>query len=95
MISWQPAAMSAEYLASASSSRDVTLSDGTRLGRLWQMVSNDMLDREESEAVTVMARVHPDNERSLPFCGRIGLAVCNLDSNGLVVCAGLIGRSIV
>lgn len=59
---------------------------------LWNVVANDIFDRQ-GEAVTVFARVHPENERGLEYCRRIGLIPTTRDSYGLVICAGLIARA--
>jgi hypothetical protein len=74
--------------------RDATLTNGLRASdALWQVVSNDIFDRERAETVTVVARVHPENRRSLRFCEWIGLVVREPEPDGLVVCAGLVGGS--
>jgi hypothetical protein len=66
-----------------------TLTNGARASdTLWQVVVNDMLTRPGDSSSTVVARVHPDNDRSLAFCSRIGLTPIEPDHNGLIICAG-------
>jgi len=60
---------------------------------LWNVVANDIFDRQGAVATIVFARVHPDNERALAYCRRIGLIPTTHDSHGLVICAGLTARA--
>jgi hypothetical protein len=65
------------------------LSDGQRASDvLWQVIVTDMLARPGDPPSTIIARVHPDNARSLRYCQRSGLLAGERDSHGLVICSG-------
>jgi hypothetical protein len=69
------------------------LSNGQRASDvLWEVIANDILDREGDVDLLVFARVDPANHRSLAYCSRIGLVPTDRDSHGLVICAGPIAR---
>jgi len=71
-----------------------SLTNGKRASdTLWEVVVNDMLVRPGVVPTTVVARVHPDNARSLRFCSRIGLDPIELDGHGLMICAGPLMRT--
>lgn len=70
------------------------LSNGEKASdALWSVAANDVLDRHLAADITVFARVHPENERSLKFCERVGLEPTQADANGLIVCIGRVGRA--
>jgi hypothetical protein len=52
-----------------------------------QVIVNDVFGRPGDSPQTVVARVHPDNVRSLRYCQRIGLLPGGRDSHGLVICS--------
>jgi predicted SnoaL-like aldol condensation-catalyzing enzyme len=81
------------FAAVELSKQGMSLGNGERASDvLWNVVANDMLDRSESVQLTVFARVHPDNRRSLKFCERIGLRATQPDSYGLIICIGTVAR---
>lgn len=67
------------------------LPDGRRTSdALWEVVANDMFERDGADELVVVAKVQQDNLRSLSYCARIGLTARSTDRTGLVVCAGIL-----
>jgi hypothetical protein len=79
------------FAAVATQWQGQRLPDGRRTSdALWEVVANDMLERDGADELVVVAKVHQDNLRSLNYCARIGLTSRSTDGIGLVICTGIL-----